>query len=222
MKLQKVTEGVPAAPKRRYDDACGTAHALDLIGERWALLIVRELLLGPKRFTDLRRGLPGASQSVLTQRLAELEQAGVLRRRELGPPASTRAWELTEQGRELEPVLVRLSAWGSRTPAGSAAELSVDALALAMRTTFDPARAGDLRLRCELRLGGDVLRLVVEDGTLEVARGDLDRPGAVVETTSAGWRAAIFAGAGSGALTVRGDRRAVSRLLKVFPRPATR
>src|SRR5258706_5231559 len=109
---------------RTYADPCGLARALNLIGERWALLIVRELLLGPKRFTDLRRGLPTASQSVLTQRLGELERAGVLRRRELGPPVGTQVYELTARGRELEPVLLGLSAWGSRTPVESAGELS--------------------------------------------------------------------------------------------------
>ncbi len=202
---------------RTYDDPCGLARALDVVGERWALLIVRELLLGPKRFTDLRRGLPGASQSVLTQRLGELEQAGVLRRRALEPPASTWAYELTWRGRELEPALLHLSAWGSRTPLASNADLSVDALALAMKTTFDPAAAGDLRIRCELRLDGDRLSLVVAGGRLSLARGGVEDPDAVVEATAAAFRSAIF---GNGDVNVvQGDRRAVSRLLKVFPRP---
>ncbi|HEV8570905.1 MAG TPA: helix-turn-helix domain-containing protein [Actinoplanes sp.] len=202
---------------RTYDDPCGLARALDVVGERWALLIVRELLLGPKRFTDLRRGLPGASQSVLTQRLGELEQAGVLRRRALEPPASTWAYELTGRGRELEPALLHLSAWGSRTPLASNADLSVDALALAMKTTFDPAAAGDLRIRCELRLDGDRLSLVVAGGRLSLARGGVDDPDAIVDATAAAFRSAIF---GNGDVNVvQGDRRAVSRLLKVFPRP---
>ena len=93
---------------RTYDDACAAAHALDLIGERWALLVVRELLLGPKRFTDLRAGLPGVSPNVLAQRLRELERAGVVRRRKLPPPAASRVYELTDWGKELEPVIVRL------------------------------------------------------------------------------------------------------------------
>jgi DNA-binding HxlR family transcriptional regulator len=197
---------------RTYDDPCGLARALDLVGERWALLIVRELLLGPKRFTDLRRGLPGASQSVLTQRLGELERGGVLRRRALEPPASTSAYELTERGHQLEPVLVRLSAWGSRTPMTSGNELSVDALALAMRTTFDPAAAGDLRIRCELRLDGDRLRLEVADGRLELARGAMTDPDVVVETTAAEFRSMIFGGAAAPA--------GIGRLVRVFPRPA--
>jgi DNA-binding HxlR family transcriptional regulator len=197
---------------RMYDDPCGLARALNLVGERWALLIVRELLLGPKRFTDLRRGLPGASQSVLTQRLGELERAGVLRRRALEPPASTWAYELTGRGQELEPVLVGLSAWGSRTPMTSGRELSVDALALAMRTTFDPAAAGDLRIRCELRLDGDRLSLDVADGRLELARGAMTEPEVVVEASAAEFRSMIFGAAPAPA--------GIRRLVSVFPRPA--
>ena len=203
---------------RTYDDPCGLARALNLVGERWALLIVRELLLGPKRFTDLRRGLPGASQSVLTQRLGELEHAGVLRRRVLEPPASTAAYELTARGRDLEPALLHLSAWGSRAPMTSGSQLSVDALALAMRTTFDPAAAGDLRLRCELRLDGDRLGVAVADGRLELTRGPVRKPDAVVHASAAAFRSAIFAG---GPLAgVDGDRGAVDRLVRAFPRPA--
>src|SRR3954468_369228 len=97
---------------RTYDDPCGVARALNLIGERWALLVVRELLLGPKRFSELRRGLPGASQSMLASRLAELGGAGVLRRRYVGPPVGTSVYELTDRGRELEPALVLLAGWG--------------------------------------------------------------------------------------------------------------
>ena len=207
---------------RTYDDPCGLARALNLVGERWALLIVRELLLGPKRFTDLRRGLPGASQSVLTQRLGELEQAYVVRRRALEPPASTSAYELTERGRELEPVLVGLSAWGSRTPMTSGKDLSVDALALAMRTTFDAGAAGDLRIRCELRLDTDRLSVVVGDGRLEIARGTVARPDAVITATATAFRAVVFAGRGLDGLDVVGDHAAADRLLRVFPRPAVR
>src|SRR5436305_8974178 len=98
--------------KRTYGDRCGIARALDRVGERWALLVVRELLLGPKRFGDLRAGLPGASPNVLSQRLRELEDAGVVRRRRLPPPAGVRVYELTEWGRELEPVVLHLGRWG--------------------------------------------------------------------------------------------------------------
>src|SRR3712207_5347821 len=102
MKLQKITDANSAASKRRYDDACGTAHALDLVGERWALLVMRELILGPKRFSDLRADLPGLSVNVLTQRLESLEASGLLVRRKLPPPAVAQVYELTSLGYEVE------------------------------------------------------------------------------------------------------------------------
>src|SRR4051794_40586324 len=104
------------ATTRTYGDGCAIARALDVVGERWALLIVRELLLGPKRYTDLRRGLPNASPNVLSERLRELEQAGVVQRRKLPPPASSRVYELTEWGLDLEEVVQSLGSWASRSP----------------------------------------------------------------------------------------------------------
>src|ERR1700736_2037552 len=113
---------------RSYGDPCGLARALDLVGERWSLLVVRELLFGPKRFTDLRAGVPGASPNVLAQRLRELEQAGVVRHRKLAPPAGVAVYELTERGHALESAIIHLARWGSSTPPMRGAELSLDAL----------------------------------------------------------------------------------------------
>ncbi len=101
---------------RTYGDGCGIAHALDIVGERWALLVVRELLLGPKRFVDLRGGLPGASTNVLSQRLRQLEQAAIVQRRKLPPPAGSSVYELTDWGRELKPMLLSLGTWAARSP----------------------------------------------------------------------------------------------------------
>ena len=163
------------APMRTYGDACRTAHALDLVGERWALLIVRELLLGPKRFTDLRAGLRGASPDVLAQRLRELEAAGVLRKRRLGPPVGTSVYELTDWGAELEPVVVALGRWGSRSPlADDELEMSVDAHAIALKADFDQDAAGDLEAIYELRLAGESFRVEVSDREISVARGEAD------------------------------------------------
>src|SRR3712207_6280268 len=115
MKSQKVTkEGLTS--RRSYDDACGAAHALDLVGERWALLVMRELMLGPKRFSDLRADLPGISANVLTQRLEGLEASGVLVRRRLPPPASVQVYELTPWGYESEPIFQALGRWAARSP----------------------------------------------------------------------------------------------------------
>src|SRR5581483_9334704 len=140
---------------RTYGDPCGIARALDLVGERWALLLVRELLLGPKRFTDLREGLPGASPNVLAQRLRDLEAGGVLQRRRLGPPASVQVYELTGWGRDLEPVLLELGRWGRRSPVKRTGALGVDALLVALKTTFDPASAPRTARPYQLRIGDD-------------------------------------------------------------------
>src|SRR4051812_32841622 len=113
--------GMPTV--RTYDDSCGIARALDAVGERWALLVIRELVLGPKRFGQLRRGLPGVSPNVLSQRLRELEDAGIVRKHELDPPASVLVYELTPRGEALEPVLHELGRWGSRQPMTSGNEL---------------------------------------------------------------------------------------------------
>ena len=119
------------------------------MGERWALLVVRELLLGPKRFTDLRAGMPKASPNVLAQRLRELERAGVVRRRKLPPPAASKVYELTEWGLELESVVISLGRWVTCSPARPRnVELGVDSLILSFRTMFDPlavATHGELR-----------------------------------------------------------------------------
>src|SRR3546814_14695887 len=115
MKLIKIT--TPQITSRRsYEDACGSAHALDLVGERWALLVMRELMLGPKRFSDLRADLPGISANVLTQRLEGLESAGLLIRRQLPPPASVQVYELTPWGYESEPIFQALGHWGVPSP----------------------------------------------------------------------------------------------------------
>src|SRR5436309_4325623 len=162
---------------RSYGDPCGIARALDVIGERWALLIVRELLLGPKRFTDLRSGLPQVGPDVLSQRLRELEQAGVVRRAKLPPPAGSRVYELTGWGRELEPVVLGLGLWGSARapfPADHGA-LGSDSLVLALKTLFDPARAERLVGKTfELRLGEEPFAIRVGRARLEASRGRAD------------------------------------------------
>jgi DNA-binding HxlR family transcriptional regulator/putative sterol carrier protein len=211
---------------RTYCDACAAAHALDLIGERWALLVVRELLLGPKRFTDLRAGLPNVSPNVLAQRLRELERAGVVRRRKLPPPAASRVYELTDWGMELEPVIIRLGRWGTRSPFRPRdAELGVDSLILSFRTMFDPLAAEGLEASYELRLGEDSFYAEVADGHFEVARGDADRPDAIIEADPATLAAVVYEGRSlaealrSGDIKIGGDRSAVERFIGLFPLP---
>jgi DNA-binding HxlR family transcriptional regulator len=213
-------------PKRSYDDPCGVARALDVVGERWALLVVRELLLGPKRFGALSGGLPGMSQNVLSQRLRELQEAGIVRRRTFGPPASSQGYELTERGRELEPVLHALARWGSRIPVSSARELSTDALMLALQTTFDPRAAGALRARLELRIRNDCFRAEIGSGRFGISRGSDGRADAILTAGAVTLRALVFGGqtvadaVGRGDLRIDGDRRVAARFIRCFPRPA--
>ena len=211
---------------RSYEDGCAAAHALDLIGERWALLVVRELLLGPKRFTDLRAGLPNVSPNVLAQRLRELEQAGVVRRRKLPPPAASKVYELTEWGMGLEPVIVRLARWGSRSPSKPRdAALGVDSLVLSFRTMFDPRAAEGLTASYELSLGEDRFRAEVVDGHFEIARGVADRADATIETDPATLAALVYESRDlaealrSGDVRIEGDRSKVERFLTLFPLP---
>lgn len=215
------------ATMRTYDDGCAAAHALDLVGERWALLVVRELLLGPKRFTDLRTGIPKASPNVLSQRLRELEGVGVVRRRKLPPPAASKVYELTEWGLELEPVIVRLGRWGARSPSKPHdAELGVDSLILSFRTMFDPEVAEGVNASYELRFGEDRFRAEVADGRFEAERGGADHPDAIVEADSGTLASLVYAGRDlaealrSGDMRIEGDKAAVERFLGLFPLPA--
>lgn len=212
------------AGSRHYDDPCGVARALDVVGERWTLLVVRELLFGPKRFSDLARGLPGMSQNVLSQRLRELAGAGLVERRRIGPPVSGQVYELTERGAALRPVVIELARWGSRIPTTSRADLSADALALALLTTFAPDGAADVRIT--LVLGDDRFAVEVAGGRLEIVRGEAELPDAEIRTTAAGLRSVVFGGRGLGAAVaagdaeVRGDAEKATGFVTHFPRPA--
>ncbi len=214
------------ATMRSYEDACAAAHALDLIGERWALLVVRELLLGPKRFTDLRADLPGVSPNVLTQRLRELEGAGIVRRRKLPRPAASRVYELSDWGKELEPVIISLGRWGARSPFRPRdAGLGVDSLILSFRTMFDPQAAEGLEASYELRLGEERFRVEVANGRFEIARGDAYRPDAIVEADPGTLATLVYEGGDlaealrPGGLKIEGDRSAVERFLSLFRLP---
>jgi DNA-binding HxlR family transcriptional regulator len=201
---------------RSYGDPCGIARALDVVGERWALLIVRELLLGPKRFTDLRAAL-GASPNVLTQRLGELESAGVIERRSTGGPL----YELSEWGRELRPILLQLGRWGARAQHRPVAELGVDALLLALESTFVPQQAAGHSASYELRLGEERFAVAVSTEGITVQRGSARKPDATIETDPATLRAVVFgdrklAGA---AIVLSGDARLARSFFRLFARP---
>jgi DNA-binding HxlR family transcriptional regulator len=214
---------------RRYRDACGTAQGLDLVGERWTLLVVRELLLGPKRFTDLRESLPGISTNILADRLEMLEMSGVARRRTLPPPAGSKVYELTDWGRELETVVAAIGRWGVRSPWRSEEdEIGVDGLMVSFKTMFDPETAGDLDARYEVVLGDQGFGLEVEDGSIRVYRGAPPDPDARIETDVDTLATLVYEdddldeALRAGEIEIEGDRPAVERLMGLFqlPEPA--
>jgi len=169
---------------RSYGQFCGFARALELVGERWTLLVVRDLVLGPKRFTELRRGLPRIPTNILSARLKELEDAGVLRRRVLPRPAAGVVYELTGYGQELEDIVLRLGLWGARSLGDPRPDdiVTTDSLILALRATFLPEAAGDLRAGYQLNLGDVVVHARIDQGSLEVGEGPLAGADLVIET----------------------------------------
>lgn len=220
MKSRKVT-------KRRYEDACGAAHGLDLVGERWALLVIRELMLGPKRFSDIKAGLPGISANVLTQRLEGLEEAGVLVRRRLPPPSSTQVYELTPWGYEAEPIFQTLGRWAARSPTHDPSlPLSSVSLLLSFRTMFDPARARGLDARIGLKLGEESFLLRIAEGRIRAVRGSAGGTDLVLTGAAPAIAAAVYGGEklealeAAGALQVVGDRDLAERFTTLFPLPA--
>ncbi len=188
------------------------------------MLVVRELVLGPKRFGQLRRGLPGMSPNVLSQRLRELEDAGVVSKEELDPPASVVVYDLTDRGRELEPVLHALGRWGSAAAMTSGNELSTDALLVALKTMFSPRTARDLDATYLLVVDGDPYRVRVVDGSIDIRRGRTQHATASLDTDRATLRKLVFGGVSldtvvaKGAAATTGPRRALVRLLGLFPK----
>jgi DNA-binding HxlR family transcriptional regulator len=170
--------------RRAYGQYCGLARAAELVGERWALLILRDLLVGPKRFTDLRRGLPRIPTNILSDRLKELEDSGVVRRRVLPRPAGSIVYELTEYGADLDEAIKHLGRWGARSLGEPRPDeiVTLDSLIMALRTTFQPEAARGVRASYELRLGPVVLHASVEEGQLTVGDGPLPEADLVIET----------------------------------------
>jgi DNA-binding HxlR family transcriptional regulator len=211
--------------KRSYHDSCGLAQALDLVGERWALLVVRELVFGPKRFTDLKAGLPGISPNVLTQRLNELEQIGVVQKRRLPPPVAASVYDLTDWGRELDESMMVLGRWAAKSPSfETTSPISADSVMMSIRTMFQPAAAHDLSVTLNAVLGDDLFTVAIKRGRITVERGTADDADATVETDPKTLAQILYEGrdAGDGA-TVTGDTTALERFRSAFslPEPAT-
>ena len=168
---------------KRYAQYCPVAHALEAVGERWSLLIVRDLLTGPKRYTDLADGLPGIGTNILAARLRDLEAAGVVHKRRLEPPAAVTVYELTPYGRELEEALHALARWGARSlgPPGPDARLSPGWSVNAVRGTFRPEAAVGVEAAYELRVGDEVTTMRVSCGSVEARSGPAADPDLVLE-----------------------------------------
>lgn len=214
------------AGRRRYDDGCAVAQALDVVGERWALLIVRDLLLGPKRFTDLLAGLPGASSDVVTQRLRDLAEAGVVRRRRLPPPASAWVYELTRWGAELEQVVLGLAGWAhSSSRMRYDLPLGADSLLLSLKMLFDGDLAEGMSANIGLQIGDERFAIRVANSQMSVARGEGDNPDAVIDTDTATLLSIVRAeqsvddALAGGRLRLRGNRSVVDNFARLFPSP---
>ena len=210
-------------PMRAYGQFCGFARALEVVGERWALLIVRDLLVGPKRFTDLLRGLPGIPTNILTARLKEFEDAGVVRRRVLPQPERSIVYELTEYGLELERVVYELGLWGAKALGDPRPDeiVTPDSLVMALRTTFRPKAARGIRVGFELRFGEIVVHALVDDGTIAAAQGPLPKPDLVIEAGPA--LKTLMTGElkpaqaiKNGSVRVRGKRELLTRFAEMF------
>lgn len=201
-------------------DACGLAHALELIGERWAVLVIRELLLGPRRFSELKADLPGISANVLTQRLSELEERGLVRRRKLPPPASVQVYEATDWALDASPILCALGRWAFRSPGHDGSQpVSGAAIILSMTTNFDPAKSGDFAASIAFRFGDSAYVADVRDGAIHVAAGEAPQADATVTCQPDDLKAALYGGAPVESLRVEGDIEAVRRFLSLFSLP---
>jgi DNA-binding HxlR family transcriptional regulator len=204
-------------------DGCGIAHASELLGQRWALLVVRELLLGPKRFTDMRSGIPDISPNVLGQRLRELEESGIVQRRRLAPPAAAQVYELTDWGQELEPAILSLGRWASGSPSFPVgAEMGPDSLVLALKSTFDPGKADGLDATFELWVGETPFNIGVKEGRFEAERGEADGPVATIRSDPGTIASVVFGGnrlgkaVEAGDVEIDGSRRATNALFRTF------
>ena len=227
MKLEKTTDNPKLPRERWYDDACGTAMALELVGERWSLLIVRELMFGPRRFNELKNGLPGISANVLTQRLEGMEASGILIRRKLPPPASVQVYELTRLGYAAETVVKELGRWAAQSPLHDPTlPLSAASIMLSFRTMLDAGRAEGIDAEIGFRFGEEEFRAHLANGEIPIRRGEAAGAELVFATMPTMLAAAVYGGVPldelekAGALAIEGNRSLAERFVTLFPLPA--
>jgi len=214
-----------------YNQYCGLAYALDAVGERWTLLIVRELFAGPRRFKDLIEGLPDISTNLLVDRLRSLEQRDILRRRVLPPPAGSTVYQLTRLGQALEPAVLELGKWGSQfvpLSADGVHVLHLSSYALTLKTFFRAEEAQDLNECYELHVENEVLQVHIHDGDIQVKQGEAEEPDVVLYADMPTYLGLLTGqtdqdeAAKEGLIHVEGDTNALGRLLKIcrVPPPA--
>ncbi len=211
---------------RWYDDACGAAFALELVGERWALLILRELMFGGRRFSDLRAGLPGISAKVLTERLEGFERAGIVQRRQLPPPARVQVYELTPWGCEMDETLLALCRWALASPGHDhTLPLSAAAMMMSLQALFDPAKAGVSALSGAIRIGAETYGVKVAGGRLDILRGEPEAPRFTITAPDATPIKRLIYGKAppdslaSAGLAMSGDGEAALRFVDLFHLP---
>ena len=222
MKSEKVTISGNRA-ERLYDDACGTALALEFVGERWSLLVIRELMFGPRRFGEIKANLPGISANVLTQRLESLEAAGIVVRRRLPSPANVQAYDLTDWGQEAEVAIREMGRWAARSPRHDPfAFMSTASAMISLRTLIDLARAAGTSMTVAFRFPDDRFVARLADGELAIVRGEGDAADVTFTGDTMALRRTVYGKEGfdrEGTLALSGDRTAANRFVDLFALP---
>ena len=220
MQSGKITKLRQSEEKRRYDDACGLAHALELIGERWGALVLRELAYGPRRFSGLKADLPGISANVLAQRLTEFEQRGLVRKLRLPPPASVQVYEATDWGLEVAPIIAELGKWAARSPLHDPSRpISHVSVMMSLQTLLSPERAQGLRARIGFRFGDVSYVATLGNGRLDIERCAVVDCDVEFAATPSMLAAAIHGGAPLETIGVDGDVAFARRFVTLFPLP---
>jgi DNA-binding HxlR family transcriptional regulator len=221
VQLEKTTKQRQNKENRRtYDDACGLAHALELVGERWAMLVMRELAYGPRRFSELKADLQGISANVLAQRLTELEQRGLVRKTRLPPPASVQVYQATQWGLEAAPVIGALGKWAARSPLHDPTlPMSHVSFMMSLQTLLSPALADGLRARIGFLLGAASYVATLADGRLQVERREADGCDVAFTGTPTELAAVVHGGAPLETIGVKGDMDVAKRFITLFPLP---
>jgi DNA-binding HxlR family transcriptional regulator len=221
VQLEKRTKPEQRDDKRRFEDACGLAHALELLGERWAMLVLRELAYGPRRFSELKSDLRGISANVLTQRLTELESRRLVRKVRLPPPASVQVYEATPWGLEAVPTIAALGRWAARSPLHDPTlRMSHVSVVMSLQTLLSSELASELDMRIGFRFGDADYVTRLHEGRLDVERGPVVGCDVVFSGAASAIAAVVHGGAPFETIRVEGDMKLAKRFVTLFPLPS--